>query len=278
MGIDLWSRREGIVRPAAQVVHAEPGSSSFPPAFRTRVYRWSRDAMRRLQWGTSMGDVVNAEGDSMQRLLDELCSAYGRELLVQYTEAHRRHDLRSADRQLPDHVDICPDLEVMDYIDAVFQISASIIEQQGGADPVEEPHRLGREINKIVEEEGVGYRWTDGRLVRFDAEITHTQAVVPALAALANERFGAAGAEFDEAVGDFGRGAYRDALTNANAALESVLKVLTGNTSGTAGDLIREARRQELLPKPLGASVQNLEKLMHGSGHSGPRGELARAR
>lgn len=91
---------------------------------------------------------------------------------------------------------MCPDLEVMDYIDAVFQISASIIEQQGGVDPVEEPHRLGSEINKILEEEGVGYRWTDGRLLRFDAEITHTQAVVPALAALANERFGAAGGEF----------------------------------------------------------------------------------
>jgi hypothetical protein len=211
-----------------------------------------------------MGDVVNAEHDSIKRLLEELCSAYGRGLLVQYTDADRRHDLRSPDQQLPDHVDVCPDLEVLDYVDAVFQISASIIEQQGGGDPVEEPRRLGAEINKIFEEEGVGYRWTDGRLVRFDAEITHTEAVVPAIAVLANERFGAAGAEFDEAVADFARGAYRDALTNANAALESVLKVLTGKTSGTAGDLIGEARRQGLIPKPLGASVENLEKLMHG--------------
>jgi hypothetical protein len=121
-----------------------------------------------------MGDVVNAEGVSMQRLLEELCSAYGRELLVQYTDADRRHDLRSPDRQLPHHVDMCPDLEVLDYIDAVFQISASIIEQHGGADPMEESHRLRSEIDKIFEEEGVGYRRTDGRLVRFDAEITHT--------------------------------------------------------------------------------------------------------
>lgn len=99
-----------------------------------------------------MGDVVNDEDDSMRRLLDELCSAYGRELLVQYTDADRRHDLRSPNRQLPDHVDMCPDLGVLDYIDAVFQISASIIEERGGADPVEEPGRLAREINKIFEE------------------------------------------------------------------------------------------------------------------------------
>lgn len=43
-----------------------------------------------------------------------------------------------------------------------------------------------------------------------------------------------------------------------------MLRVLTGKTSGPAGDLIREARQQGLVPKPLGASVENLEKLMHG--------------
>jgi hypothetical protein len=211
-----------------------------------------------------MGEIVNDYRDSMQQFLDGLCSAYGRDLLVQYTDADRRHDLRSPETQLPAHVGRCPDLEVLDYIDAVFQISASVIEQQGGADPVQEPHRLGGEINKIFNEEGVGYSWTEGRIVRFDAEITHAEAVVPALAALSTGRFGAAEGEFEDAFAAFGRGAYRDALTNANAALESVLKVLTGKRSGTAGDLIREARQQRLLPKPFGASVENLEKLMHG--------------
>jgi hypothetical protein len=264
MGIELWSRKEGIVRPPADLLHAEPGSASFPPEFRTRVFRWSNEAIRRLQWGTQMGDVLNDHRDSMQQLYDDLCSAYGRDLLVDFTDAAARRDLRSPERQLPDHVATCPDLEVMDYIDAVFQISASLIEEQGGADPVEEPHRLGAEINRIFEEEGVGYRWTEGRLVRFDGEITHTEAIVPALAVLATGRFGAARAEFEEAVADFGRGAHRDALTNANAAFESVLKIITGRDKGTAGELIPEARRQGLIPNYLGTSVENFEKLMHG--------------
>src|SRR5439155_10747809 len=135
---------------------------------------------------------------------------------------------------------------------AVFQHSAWIIERSGAADPLEEPQRLGARVNRIFKEEGIGYRWTDGRLVRFDGEIVHSEATVPALAALATGRFGAAQAEFEEAAADFGRGAWRDTITNANAALESVLKIVTAK-EGTAGDLIGEARRQGLIPNYLGA-------------------------
>jgi hypothetical protein len=263
MGIELWSRKEGIVRPPAELLHAEPGSTSFPETFRTRVFRWSTEAMQHLQHGAPMGEVVNDARLTMERLYEELCSAYGREMLVAFTDASHRADLRSAERQLPDHLAMCPDLEVMDYVDAVFQVSASIVEQSGAADPVEERRRLEAGVNTIFEEEGVGYRWTDGRLVRFDGQIVHTEAIVPALAVLSTGRFGAAQSEFEEAVADFSRGAYRDTLTNANAAFESVLQVLTGK-KGTAGELIAEARRQGLIPRYLGTSVEHFEKLMHG--------------
>ena len=219
--------------------------------------------MQHLQHGAPMGEVINDAELSLERLYDELCSAYGRELLVAYTDAAQRPDLRSAEQQLPHHLEICPDLEVMDYIDAVFQASASIVEETGAREADEEPRWLGERINKIFEEEGVGYRWVDGRLVRFDSQIVHAEAMLPALAALSTGRFGEARNEFEEAVADFGRGSYRDTLTNANAALESVLQVLT-QKKGNAGQLIAEARRQGLIPKYLGASVENFEKLMHG--------------
>jgi hypothetical protein len=263
VGIELWSRREGIVRPPAGLLHAEPGSQGFPETFRTRVFRWSMEAMAQLQHGAPMGEVVNDAEESMEFLFRELCSAYGRNLLVPFADAHRRAVLRLAPQQLSAHLAHCPDLEVMDYIDAVFQQSGRIIERAGGADPLEEPHRLGASINKIFEEEGVGYRWTEGRLVRFDGEIVHSEAIVPALAALATGRFGAAQGEFEEAAADFGRGAWRDTITNANAALESVLKIATGK-EGSAGHLIGEARRQGLIPNYLGASAENLARLMHG--------------
>jgi roadblock/LC7 domain-containing protein len=219
--------------------------------------------MRDLQEAAPMGEVVNDARDSMEQLYEGLCSAYGRDMLVAYTDAHQRADLRSAEQQLPAHLEMAPDLEVMDYIDAVFQVSVAIIQRSGGEDPSDTPRRRGAEINRIFEEEGVGYRWTDGRLVRFDGEVTHREAIVPALAVLATGRFGSAQAEFEEAVADFGRGSWRDTLTNANAAFESVLQIVTGKR-GLAGELIAEAKSQGLIPNYLGASVDNLAKLMHG--------------
>lgn len=251
------------MRPPSEMLYAEPESRAFPRTFRTRVFRWSVDALKQLQHGTPMGDVVNDVDATSEYLFEQLCSAYGREpLALRPGPVGTSYDLLFG-RQLEAHVAYCPDLEVMDYIDSVFHLSALLIRESGAADPIEEPKRLGAEINLIFQEEGVGYRWTDGRLVRFDGEVTHTEAMVPALSALASGRFGHAETEFEKAVADFGRGAYRDALTNANAALESVLQVLTGRR-GTAGALIKEAGQQGLLPKPLGASVDNIEKLMHG--------------
>ncbi len=235
MGIELWSRREGIVQPPASLLHAEPGSCDFPMTFRTRVFRWSFDVFRSLQRSTEMGDVINDIRYTLADLCHDLCSAYGREPLVPPRGATLPSDLQPP-QQLRYHVQSCDDLAVLDYIDAVYQKAQRL--REGFEQSTDE-------LNRIFEEEGVGYRRVDGRLVRFDGEVTHREAVVPALAALATGRFGEAEQEFNEALADFGRGTYRDALTNANAAFESVLKVLTGR-QGQAGDLIKTARQQEL--------------------------------
>jgi hypothetical protein len=221
MDLKLWSRREGIV-PPPEPRYAEPGSRVFPPALRTRVFEWSRDALLELQHGTPMGDVINDFDTTTAFLASQLRAAYGRDPL-----AVRRGPVgTSADslpvHQLQLHVASCPDLEILDYVDAVFQVSAYIVERFGGALLEEEVERLGARINQIFEEEGIGYRWIDGRLVRFDGEITHELAIVPALTVLATGHFGSAQAEFDGALSSFRRGDYRDTLTHANAAFESV--------------------------------------------------------
>lgn len=261
----MWSREEGIDRSPTTLLHAEPGKNTFPQTFRTRVYRWSVAAMRELQWGTSMGEVVNDVNNSLRAIYEGLCDAYGRPMLVTFTDAKRNPRLRSPEYQLEAHLDHCPDLEVMNYIGAVFQVSERIIEAGGGADPVEEPRRLGAELNRIFEEEGIGYRWTEGRIVRYDGEVTHTEAMVPALVALASGRFGTAASEFDAAVAAFGRGGWRDTITNANAALESVLKILTGE-KGTAGQLIKAAvdREPRLIPNYLGTGAKQFGDMMDG--------------
>jgi hypothetical protein len=197
----------------------------------------------------------------MESLDHDLRSAYGRMHLV-YPEKDSPTGLRTSKGQLRAHTATCYDTELMDYIDAVFQKSAEIIERSTEGEGGQEAQRLASEINRIFEEEGVGYRWVGGRLVRFDGEITHTEATLPALNALAAGRFGAAEGEFDAAVAAYGRGAWRDTLTHANAALESVLKIATGKR-GTAGPLIAEAKKKGLIPDYLEASAESLAEMAH---------------
>lgn len=249
MPIKLWSRKEGLLKPPPGLLHATEGSANFPQVFRNRVGFWMGDAF----------DQFSRPAAVVSMLYDDLRKEYGRATLISPRWA------ATPELQLSGHLRTCPDTEVLDLIDAVFQESEYFMALQGHYDLVAtESHRLAEEMNRVFAEEAVGYRRVGDRLIRYDGEVTHQQAVVPALQALANGNYGAAEDEFGEAVSDFSRGRWRSSLTHANAAFESVLKVLTGESKGTAGDLIRVAKNKGLIPGYLGASSDTLAGMMHG--------------
>jgi hypothetical protein len=214
--------------------------------------------------------------ESLERLYDGLCAAYGRRPLVPPREMNRRvlsvTDM-TAGEQLPAHLAVCPDNEVIDFIAAVFQVSTEIVESSRGPELGEE---FGALINRIFEEEGIGYRWVAGQIIRFDEPVTHDHAIKPAIELLHDGAFGAANDEFAAALEAYRAGRWRDAITNANAAFESTLKIRTGKPNLVAGDLIREARKQGVIPVYLADAVEHLEKLMHAvpavRGQEGPHG------
>lgn len=115
-----------------------------------------------------------------------------------------------ADRQIPAHLARCTDFEVLDFIDGVFQLLAQTSEGYAGIDYEVARHAMSR-LNAVCEEEGVGYRWTDGELIRFDDPVAHAEAVEPAMELLAAGRFGQANAEFRRALECYRSGAWRDA-------------------------------------------------------------------
>jgi hypothetical protein len=64
-----------------------------------------------------MGETVNDLRDTLNELYQDLLSAYGRAMLIDFADAERRSDLRSYEQQLPAHLAHCPDTEVLGYID-----------------------------------------------------------------------------------------------------------------------------------------------------------------
>lgn len=254
--IQLWSKREGLRQPPDGPLFAEGlRSNNFPERFRIRVRYWMHDALNRFEWWDNYGECYNSFDDSIETLYAALQREYGRETLVPLSVA-----TTTPLGQLNHHLSSCADIEVLDLIDAVFQLTAGMLD--GREDAADEEERLTQEVNRIFREEGIGYERVVGTIARVDDEVAHREAIVPALRILATGRYGSANDEFAEAVADYSRGRWRDTLTHSNAAFESVLKVVTGE-KGEAGQLIRAAKSKGVIPTYLGKAADNLAALMH---------------
>jgi hypothetical protein len=138
-----------------------------------------------------------------------------------------------------EHFFQCPDEEVMDFLQMCFETRWNF-----GRQPMVEA------INRVFQEENIGYELTSyseitteggtlfGRfsprgktirpvlpkVLRKDEKLLHAEAVKPCLDALSNPLFESANAELLNAFDEYRQAKYADAITDAGAAFESVLK------------------------------------------------------
>jgi AbiJ N-terminal domain 4/Abortive infection C-terminus len=89
--------------------------------------------------------------------------------------------------------------------------------KQSGASAIEE-------INSRMREQGFGYSYENGHLVRVDSQFTHAEAVVPALSLIHEAGFKGAEQEFRAAHKNLRASNYREAISDALKSLESTIK------------------------------------------------------
>jgi hypothetical protein len=88
------------------------------------------------------------------------------------------------------------------------------------------PDDVVEELNARFLEEGFGYQYVGGAMIRVDAEVVHNEIVLPALRLLRDERFKSADQEYRDAHAAYRHGNFQDSLVGCARALESVLKVI----------------------------------------------------
>jgi hypothetical protein len=81
-------------------------------------------------------------------------------------------------------------------------------------------------INDRFRQHVVGYQFENGRIIRKDSELMHVEIIKPALTLLTTPAFAKANEEFMTAHRHYRTGAYKDAVTAANRAFESMLKAI----------------------------------------------------
>ncbi len=173
--------------------------------------------------------------DVFYEMQDKLLQRYGGVRRSAYEAARVSND------PVLEHFFQCTDEELMDFIQMCFETRWNF-----GRQP------MVQAINRVLQEENIGYELTDysetiteggslfGRsspgmktihphlpkVLRKDEKILHAETVKPCLDVLSDPRFATANGELLSAFEEYRRGKYGDAVTDAGAAFESVLKII----------------------------------------------------
>ena len=120
-----------------------------------------------------------------------------------------------------------------------------------------------KELNERFRRAGVGYKFSNGQIIRIDSELIHTNFVQPALSLLSEKEFEGPNSEILQAYSHYRNGDYNEAIQLASNAFESTMKIvcdqrgLNYKTNPRASDLLKLLRK-ELLPNYLENSFDQL--------------------
>lgn len=156
----------------------------------------------------------------------------------------------------------------LDLIEMSFQMIEDVDIRVNGA-PTEQVEAAVSELNIRFKENGVGYQYVDGYIMRMDSQYLHSEVVQPALALLQTSAFENASNEFLEAHEHYRYGKHPEAIAGALKAFESTLKYVCDargwayKANDTAKPLINIVLANELVPSymqtHLNALAQTLE-------------------
>lgn len=107
-------------------------------------------------------------------------------------------------------------------------------------------HKVGYEIVDIGE--GASPQAPPHQIIRRDTQYLHVETIRRPLTLLQTAGFEQAQKQFVQALDEYAKGNYADAITDANSSFESVTKQILGTDKGQAVDLIKELQKQKYIP------------------------------
>jgi hypothetical protein len=114
-------------------------------------------------------------------------------------------------------------------------------------------------IRRRLREHKMAYDIVEGQAIHKQSEELHVNVVVPALTLLHGRgRFAGAEKQFRDALNELAAGNWADAVTDANATVENLLRTLTGFKQGQLPDLLAEARNRGIFGDPQSARIKKV--------------------
>ena len=130
------------------------------------------------------------------------------------------------------------------------------------------PDNAIEELNQRFREQGVGYQFESGRMIRVDSEFVHSEVVRPALKLLQDSRYKGVNEELLSAHQHFRNRKYKECLNDCLKAFESCLKVICQkrnwnyNEGDTASRLLQVVFEREMIPSYMQSHFSGLRSTL----------------
>lgn len=242
---NLFSRRQKELRGEIPDVYVYDKLST---EFRVQVLHIVDDAFGRNEW------ISDLDVDEAYTLIHNmLCREYGLfKLLPNSHSTVPKALLWGFIQQEKDHE------RVLDAIELLF----GYIERVIGSDD-RYSHRVKvsispgeaiLELNERFKQNGIGYQFEAGRIIRIDSLYTHSEIIKPTIALLNNPKFSGANQEYLSAHEHYRHGRNKECLNDCLKAFESTLKAICNEKgwlytpTDTARKLIQICFQNNLVP------------------------------
>jgi hypothetical protein len=178
-------------------------------------------------WNDTFGDRHAAEAGAPHNTYARMSAILAREL----GEFHLRGPRRTAGSSYDEWVGYFLETEDLDIELSMIELGGHGIENITSRYEyrhIPNSHVRAKEaieeLNDRFQEHGVGFQYSNGRIIRVDSQFLHAEAVKPALALLNAAEYAGAEAEFLKAHEAYRHGDTKHALAESLKALESVMK------------------------------------------------------
>lgn len=263
MGVfDLFSKRQRKLRGEIPDVFTYDEISQ---ALRVRIVHIIRDAIGEDSY-SSFGSTNEAQM-VYEFIQQTLCREYGRFKLTDgYNEGFKEQVLNF----LLQTTDTDQALDVVElsfkYIDRVIRKDYQRYSYH--TNPKINPDQAIAELNERFREEGVGYSFESGEIIRIDSTYIHSEVTKPTISLLWNQKFLGANEEYLKAHEHYRHGRNKECLTECLKAFESTLKIICKekgwafNQTDTSKKLIQICFQNGLVPSFTQNQFTSLQNLL----------------
>ncbi|HBA8094903.1 TPA: hypothetical protein J1036_004735 [Escherichia coli] len=259
---NIFSKRQKKLRGEINDVYQY---DDIPRPFRVQILQIIKESIGSPAPKSMYGRTGNAADEVYKYIHETLSKEYGVFSLKDYAE---NDFVALADFFLKE-----PDAErCLDLIELscrILEFHVSEKSYEFNALTSQSPSEAISELNERFKENGVGYQYESGEVIRVDSQLLHSEVVKPTLLLLGGDPiFEGANNEFLSAHEHYRHKRFKECLNDCLKSFESLMKAIHDkhewqyNTNDTASKLINSCLAHDLIPSYLQSQFTSLKTML----------------